>query len=183
MFDVTKTTLLIFVHETKTETIINNYKKKSNFALLTNLNMYLTYRFKNCYSFLLIILLLRVTLPASATILNTKNGLPSSLINDIKQTSDGYVWIATEDGLTRYDGAKCETYYHVADDSTSLASNYLAFASNRKIIIYIYVDCTASCNTTKSTTISATYVWCCLMALLWRHSSLALYNSVRAIFT
>ncbi len=138
MFDVTKTTLLIFVHETKTETIINNYKKKSNFALLTNLNMYLTYRFKNCYSFLLIILLLIVTLPASATILNTKNGLPSSLINDIKQTSDGYVWIATEDGLTRYDGAKCETYYHVADDSTSLASNYtrLCFESqNHNIYI------------------------------------------------
>lgn len=33
-----------------------------------------------------------------------RDGLPSSWINDVLQTRDGYVWIATDNGLVRYDG-------------------------------------------------------------------------------
>lgn len=36
--------------------------------------------------------------------ITTENGLSSNLINDIKQDSLGYIWIATNDGLNRYDG-------------------------------------------------------------------------------
>ena len=32
--------------------------------------------------------------------------LSSSLINNVYQDGDGVVWISTDDGLNRYDGAK-----------------------------------------------------------------------------
>ena len=36
----------------------------------------------------------------------TENGLPQNSIRDILQTSDGYLWLATEGGLVRFDGAR-----------------------------------------------------------------------------
>src|SRR5258708_27494187 len=36
----------------------------------------------------------------------TDNGLPQNSINAILQTKDGYLWLATFDGLVRYDGIK-----------------------------------------------------------------------------
>ncbi|MGB9181726.1 MAG: two-component regulator propeller domain-containing protein, partial [Pyrinomonadaceae bacterium] len=34
----------------------------------------------------------------------TENGLPQNTVHAITQTKDGYIWIATEEGLARYDG-------------------------------------------------------------------------------
>ena len=34
----------------------------------------------------------------------TENGLPQNTVHDIAQTLDGYIWIATEEGLARFDG-------------------------------------------------------------------------------
>src|SRR5215471_21871203 len=36
----------------------------------------------------------------------TDNGLPQNSIDAMLQTRDGYLWIATADGLVRYDGAQ-----------------------------------------------------------------------------
>src|SRR5262245_34771069 len=36
----------------------------------------------------------------------TENGLPQNSINDILQTRDGYVWLATYGGLVRFDGVR-----------------------------------------------------------------------------
>src|SRR5437667_3852710 len=36
----------------------------------------------------------------------TENGLPQNTVHSIIQTKDGYVWIATEEGLARFDGVK-----------------------------------------------------------------------------
>jgi len=36
----------------------------------------------------------------------TENGLPQNSINDILQTRDGYLWLATHGGLVRFDGAR-----------------------------------------------------------------------------
>ena len=33
-----------------------------------------------------------------------RDGLPSNWINDIARTRDGFVWLATDNGLARYDG-------------------------------------------------------------------------------
>src|SRR5258708_29931905 len=36
----------------------------------------------------------------------TENGLPQNTIHRITQGADGYIWIATEEGLARFDGIK-----------------------------------------------------------------------------
>jgi ligand-binding sensor domain-containing protein len=54
---------------------------------------------------------------------STDHGLSSSLINHLLQDDRGYVWIATEYGLNRFDGIQFTTYYHNEKDSTSLTSN------------------------------------------------------------
>lgn len=36
----------------------------------------------------------------------TEHGLPQSSVSAIVQTRDGYLWLATYDGLARYDGAR-----------------------------------------------------------------------------
>jgi len=36
----------------------------------------------------------------------TENGLPQNSVNDIRQTRDGYLWLATHGGLTRFDGVR-----------------------------------------------------------------------------
>lgn len=41
-------------------------------------------------------------------ILTVDNGLSSSVINSILQDDEGYIWIATRDGLNRYDGVNIE---------------------------------------------------------------------------
>jgi signal transduction histidine kinase/ligand-binding sensor domain-containing protein len=40
----------------------------------------------------------------------TENGLPQNSIDAILQTRDGYLWIATADGLVRYDGAQFKVF-------------------------------------------------------------------------
>jgi hypothetical protein len=36
----------------------------------------------------------------------TENGLPQNSVNDILQTRDGYLWLATHGGLVRFDGVR-----------------------------------------------------------------------------
>ena len=38
------------------------------------------------------------------------NGLPSIKINAVLQTHDGYLWLGTDSGLTRFDGIRFDTY-------------------------------------------------------------------------
>lgn len=53
-------------------------------------------------------------------------GLSSSLVNFIYEDKYGVIWIATEDGLNKYDGVKITSYKHLDGDDTSLASNYVS---------------------------------------------------------
>ncbi|WP_338791642.1 two-component regulator propeller domain-containing protein [Bernardetia sp. MNP-M8] len=55
--------------------------------------------------------------------LNIQNGLSQSTINDILEDRDGFVWIATDDGLNRYDGQKFTIYKHIRSDSTTIPDN------------------------------------------------------------
>jgi ligand-binding sensor domain-containing protein len=40
----------------------------------------------------------------------TQSGLPQNSVPSIAQTSDGYLWVGTEDGLARFDGLKFTLY-------------------------------------------------------------------------
>ncbi len=41
---------------------------------------------------------------------NTQSGLPQNTVNAIVQTPDGYLWLATQEGLARFDGVRFTTY-------------------------------------------------------------------------
>lgn len=51
--------------------------------------------------------------------------LSNSLINNVYQDKRGFIWIATEDGLNKFDGNKFTIYRHDPTDSLSLANNYV----------------------------------------------------------
>ena len=53
------------------------------------------------------------------------NELSSSMINCIYQDKEDIIWIATEDGLNRYDGAKFSVYKHSFHEEHSLHNNYV----------------------------------------------------------
>ncbi|MDV3255842.1 MAG: response regulator [Lysobacter sp.] len=53
------------------------------------------------------------------------DGLPSSNINSLARDPGGYLWLATTDGLARYDGIGMRVWRHVPDDPESLPGNYL----------------------------------------------------------
>lgn len=55
----------------------------------------------------------------------------SGLINDICQDKYGFIWIATENGLNKYDGYRFTSYYHQPSDSTTLPS---------KVVTKLYCD-------------------------------------------
>jgi len=54
------------------------------------------------------------TVPASPQVSielwTTDNGLPQNIIRGICQTPDGYLWLATFDGLVRFDGVRFTTF-------------------------------------------------------------------------
>ena len=55
----------------------------------------------------------------------TDKELSSSMINKIYQDKDGIIWIATEDGLNRYDGAKFTVYRNEKNNPHSLLGNHV----------------------------------------------------------
>lgn len=55
--------------------------------------------------------------------IDIQQGLSSDMITDILQDSKGFMWIATWDGLSRYDGYEFKVYKHIDGDFTSLRNN------------------------------------------------------------
>lgn len=56
--------------------------------------------------------------------LNTEQGLSQSNVYGIVQDYVGFIWIATADGLNRYDGTSFKVYKRIPSDKTSLSDNY-----------------------------------------------------------
>jgi signal transduction histidine kinase/sugar lactone lactonase YvrE len=55
--------------------------------------------------------------------LTVKNGLSSDRVNAVIQDREGFYWIATQDGLNRFDGSNCKVFRNINDDSGSLSQN------------------------------------------------------------
>ncbi|MBE2279785.1 MAG: hypothetical protein IAE91_05290 [Ignavibacteriaceae bacterium] len=55
---------------------------------------------------------------------NSENGLPQNTVRDLVQTDDGFIWMATSDGLVRFDGIKFEIFKSI--DYPELGSNRIA---------------------------------------------------------
>lgn len=56
---------------------------------------------------------------------STDKDLSNSLINCIYQDKRNYIWIATEDGLNKFDGVKFTVYKNSQKDPASLKNNYV----------------------------------------------------------
>lgn len=79
---------------------------------------------RNVFTFLLLLFSLLCN-GQSPKLFTTDKELSSSLINQIYQDRNGFIWVATEDGLNRYDGAKFTIYKHEPDNEHSLAHNFV----------------------------------------------------------
>lgn len=58
-------------------------------------------------------------------VISTKRGLPNSVIRNIEQDSLGFLWMASNDGLIRYDGKRFEVFRNATDNNETLTSNYI----------------------------------------------------------
>lgn len=63
----------------------------------------------------------------------TSEGLKSNLVRDLTQDLGGYVWLATDRGLSRFDGWEAGHFFHDPDSIDGLSSDQLtAVATTRK---------------------------------------------------
>src|SRR5260370_36728481 len=56
------------------------------------------------------------------TVWTHKDGLPSAFIYSMAQTQDGYLWLATTDGLVRFDGVRFTHWRAKAGDTAHLGA-------------------------------------------------------------
>ena len=75
--------------------------------------------------FLLLSCFTQIIVAQTGNFYSTDNGLSSSLINQVYQDKRGFIWVATEYGLNRFDGLHFSTYLSSSEDSTSLKNNYV----------------------------------------------------------
>ena len=68
--------------------------------------------------------------------LSTEDGLSSNVYFDLKQDHKGYIWVATNDGLNRYDGNEVKVYYPDRHSSHSIHHNVI----NRIFIDFKFQD-------------------------------------------
>ncbi len=60
--------------------------------------------------------------------ISIKDGLSNNIIMDVYQDRHGFLWLATQDGLNKYDGYTIETFKNIPGDTTSLPHNWVACA-------------------------------------------------------
>ncbi len=63
-------------------------------------------------------------------------GLSQSYVYDIIQDKSGFIWIATQDGLNRYDGKNFVYYRHDSTNKNSIADNFIRklFIDNKNVL-------------------------------------------------
>ena len=57
--------------------------------------------------------------------LSTDAGLSNKMVLSIAQDPDGFIWIATAEGLNRYDGAGFRVFTHRPGDEKSLGASWV----------------------------------------------------------
>ncbi|MGB0496400.1 MAG: ligand-binding sensor domain-containing protein, partial [Kangiellaceae bacterium] len=61
--------------------------------------------------------------------LSLEQGLSQSVVNAIAQDKNGFIWLATEDGLNRFDGYEFIVYQHDHKNKSSLHENWVTALS------------------------------------------------------
>ena len=82
----------------------------------------------DCLRGILYIIMLLASFPVmaqSTRLISTRDGLPQSFVSGLEQDDSSFIWIATRNGLSRYDGIQYKLFQHDARDSSTLASNLI----------------------------------------------------------
>ena len=72
--------------------------------------------------------LLALSLCANAQfnmLFTSDSDLPNSLVNKIEEDKNSMIWVATEDGLCRYNGSRFVTYRNIPSNPRSLSHNFI----------------------------------------------------------
>jgi signal transduction histidine kinase/ligand-binding sensor domain-containing protein/DNA-binding response OmpR family regulator len=72
--------------------------------------------------------LLALSLCANAQfnmLFTSDSDLPNSLVNKVEEDKNGMIWVATEDGLCRYNGSRFVTYRNIPSNPRSLSHNFI----------------------------------------------------------
>lgn len=72
------------------------------------------------------------------------DGLSHNEVQSITQDRLGFIWIATQEGLNRYDGYEFTPYLHNPNDDTSISGNYTE-------VVYEDDPCGPKCQRSKGT--------------------------------
>src|SRR5579871_1882715 len=67
-----------------------------------------------------------------------ENGLPQNSINDLLFDKDGYLWLASQVGLVRFNGSAFKVYY--PKDKPMMESNIVSLGKNDKGIVYFQTN-------------------------------------------
>jgi signal transduction histidine kinase/ligand-binding sensor domain-containing protein len=79
--------------------------------------------------------------PMVFTHLTIADGLSQATVNDVLQDSQGFIWLATENGLDRYDGVEVRRFKRERSRPEGLASDYIwALAEDRAGNIWIATE-------------------------------------------
>ena len=57
--------------------------------------------------------------------IDRERGLPQNTVSSVVQDKTGFMWLATGDGLARYDGQRIRTFRHDPEDATSISASYV----------------------------------------------------------
>lgn len=81
------------------------------------------YSLKQVIPVILFLIMPVITLGQTGKLFTIDSDLSSSMVMDVYQDRSGYIWIATEDGLNKYDGLKFTTYRQHAHQKHSILNN------------------------------------------------------------
>lgn len=56
-------------------------------------------------------------------VISTQGGLSNNIVYETYQDHEGFIWIATDNGLNRFDGYDFKVFYHDTEDSASISNN------------------------------------------------------------
>ena len=84
--------------------------------------------------------------------LTTEDGLPQAVVHAISQDVQGFVWLATQSGVARYDGYTFTTFRHDPADSASISQDWVQQISNdSRGNLWFATDNAGICQTSNNT--------------------------------
>src|SRR5215831_18891907 len=80
--------------------------------------------FRNGLPVLALLCILHASSAQTVRVFDTESGLPHNRVNRIYLDSKGFLWICTDDGLSRFDGHQSSTTQRPMASPTSISTRY-----------------------------------------------------------